>query len=127
MAMYIFAKKISSNEPIDVYNNGKMKRDFTFIDDIVKGTISSIEKNFPCEIFNLGNNKTENLMDVIKHIENFLGIKAKINFKPIQPGDVLETFANIEKSQNQLNYFPKININEGIQYFTDWFRSYHNV
>ncbi len=127
MAMYIFAKKISNNEPIDVYNNGKMKRDFTFIDDIVKGTISSIEKNFPCEIFNLGNNKTENLMDVIKHIENFLGIKAKINFKPIQPGDVLETFANIEKSQNQLNYFPKININEGIQYFTDWFRSYHNV
>ena len=127
MAMYIFAKKISNNEPIDVYNNGKMKRDFTFIDDIVKGTISAIEKNFSCEIFNLGNNKTENLMDVIKHIENSLGIKAKINFKSIQPGDVLETFANIEKSQNQLNYFPKININEGIQYFIDWFRSYHNV
>ena len=127
MAMYIFAKKISKNEPIDVYNNGKMKRDFTFIDDIINGTMSAIEKNFSCEIFNLGNNKTENLMDVIKHIENFLGIKAKINFKPIQPGDVLETFADIEKSQNQLNYFPKIDINEGIQYFTDWFRSYHNV
>ena len=60
--------------------------------------MSAIEKN-SCEIFNLGNNKTENLMDVIKHIENFLGIKAKINFKPIQPGDVLETFADIEKSQ----------------------------
>tara|TARA_B100001250_G_scaffold32052_1_gene26215 strand:+ start:5662 stop:6615 length:954 start_codon:yes stop_codon:yes gene_type:complete len=127
MAMHIFAKKISNNEPIDVFNNGKMKRDFTFIDDIIDGTMAAIEKNYECEIFNLGNNKSENLMDVIKLIEDALRLKALINFKPIQPGDVLETYANIEHSQQKLNYQPKINIDQGIQYFTDWFRSYYNV
>tara|TARA_Y100000590_G_scaffold255921_1_gene287435 strand:+ start:2274 stop:3227 length:954 start_codon:yes stop_codon:yes gene_type:complete len=127
MAMHIFAKKISNKEPIDVFNKGEMKRDFTFIDDIIEGTISSIEKNYNCEIFNLGNNRSENLMDVIKLIEDNLGLKAIINFKPIQPGDVLETYANIEHSQQKLNFQPKINIDQGIQYFTDWFRSYYNV
>ena len=104
-----------------------MKRDFTFIDDIIDGTISAIEKNYSCEIFNLGNNRSENLMDVIKLIEDNLGLKAIINFKPIQPGDVLETYANIEHSQQKLNFQPKINIDKGIQYFTDWFRSYYNA
>lgn len=127
MAMYIFAKKIASQEPIDVYNNGKMKRDFTFIDDIIMGTLSAIEKNFPCEIFNLGNSKTENLMDVIMHIENFLDIKAQINFKPIQPGDVLETFANIDRTKLKLGFQPKTNIDTGVKHFTDWFRSYYDI
>ena len=127
MAMYIFAKKIASQEPIDVYNNGKMKRDFTFIDDIIMGTLSAIEKNFPCEIFNLGSSKTENLMDVIMHIENFLDIKAQINFKPIQPGDVLETFANIDRTKLKLGFQPKTNIDTGVKHFTDWFRSYYDI
>ena len=99
MAMHIFADKITNNEPIEVYNNGNMKRDFTYIDDIVQGTVSAIEKNYPCEIFNLGNNKSEKILDVVTYIENGFGKKAKILFSPIQPGDVEETFANIDYSK----------------------------
>ncbi len=127
MAMHIFAKKILNNEPINVFNNGKMKRDFTFIDDIIEGTVAAIEKNYPCEIFNLGNNNSENLMDVISLIENSLGLKAKINFKPMQQGDVLETYANIEYSRQKLGFQPKTNIDIGVKHFTDWFRSYYDI
>ena len=121
MAMYIFAKKILSGEPISVFNNGKMKRDFTYIDDIISGTRSAIEKNYNCEIFNLGNNKSEKLMDMINLIENELGKEAEINFEPMQPGDVVESFANIDKSKELLGYSPKTNIDEGIHNFISWF------
>lgn len=127
MALYIFAKKISNGDSINVYNNGKMKRDFTFIDDIVKGTISALNKNYDCEIFNLGNNKSENLMTVINLLEKALNKKAKINFLPIQPGDVKETLADIDYSTKKLNYQPSTNIGEGIKLFTKWFKEYHNA
>ena len=80
MAMYIFTKKIFSGIPIPVFNHGRRQRDFTYIDDIIQGLLSSIEKNYPCEVFNLGNNNSENLMDVISRIEELLGKKAEINF-----------------------------------------------
>jgi len=127
MAMNIFANKISNNQPIDVYNNGNMKRDFTYIDDIINGTISALNHNYSCEIFNLGNNKSEQLMDVIRFIEQGLNKKAKINFKPIQSGDVFETFADIDYSKEKLNYSPKINIDTGVSFFIDWFKEYYNV
>ena len=127
MALYIFAKKISNGDSINVYNNGKMKRDFTFIDDIVKGTISALNKNYDCEIFNLGNNNSENLMTVINLLEKALNKKAKINFLPIQPGDVKETLADIDYSTEKLNYQPSTNIGEGIKLFTKWFKEYHNA
>ena len=110
MAMYIFTEKILNGEPIPVFNNGKMKRDFTFINDIIAGTRSAMGYNYSCEIFNLGNNKSEELMDMISIIEDNLGIKAKLNFQPIQPGDVADTFANIDKSTNKLIYKPLFNI-----------------
>ena len=88
MAMYIFVKKIMENKPIQIFNYGKMKRDFTFIDDIISGIVSSINNNHQYEIFNLGNNKSENLMDIVSIIENKLGKKAVIDFKNMQPGDV---------------------------------------
>ncbi len=127
MAMYIFARKICKNEPIQVYNNGKMKRDFTYIDDIVDGTMSAMRKNYNCEVFNLGNNKSEKLMDLIKLIEQSLNKKAIIEYKDIQPGDVLETFADIDYSTEKLSYLPKINIDEGVYSFIKWFKEYHNV
>ena len=127
MAMHIFAKKISNNEPIDVFNNGNMKRDFTYIDDIINGTIEAINQNYSCEIFNLGNNKSEELMNVIKIIEQELNKKAEINFKPIQSGDVYETFADIEYSKEKLNFQPKTSIEKGISFFIDWFKEYYNV
>jgi len=126
MAMLIFADKISSDKSIEVFNNGKMKRDFTYIDDIVMGIKSALNKNYHCEIFNLGNNKSEDLMDVVKYIELNLKKKAKIKFLPIQPGDVVQTCADIEKSQKMLNYQPSINVDLGIKKLIDWYKEYKN-
>ena len=125
MAIFIFTKKIFEGMPIPVFNNGKMKRDFTYIDDIISGTISAIEKNHKCEIFNLGNNKSEDLMDMIRLIEKSLDKKAIIDFQPIQPGDVLESFADIEYSKQKLNYKPYTDISKGIPKMIDWYRNYY--
>ena len=127
MALFIFTRKILSNEPISVYNNGNMSRDFTYIDDIINGTKSAIDKNYKCEIFNLGNNKSEKLMDLIAILENKLNKKAKINFQPLQPGDVINTCADIDYSREKINYYPKVNINKGIPQFIDWYKEYYNV
>tara|TARA_Y100001935_G_scaffold119113_1_gene98443 strand:- start:1244 stop:2197 length:954 start_codon:yes stop_codon:yes gene_type:complete len=125
MAMYIFTKKIMNREPIPVFNNGNMKRDFTFIDDIIAGTRAAIDKNFQCEVFNLGNNSTEKLMDMINIIEKELNEKAIIDFKEMQPGDVKQSYADIDKSKEKLNYIPKISINEGVPKFITWYKNYH--
>lgn len=124
MAMFIFTKKILAGEPIPVFNNGNMKRDFTYIDDIITGTQSAIEKNYKCEVFNLGNHKSEQLMDMILLIEKGLGKKAIIDFKPIQLGDVKESFADIELSNNKLGYKPRITIKKGIPRFLKWYKNY---
>ena len=126
MAMFIFIKKIIDGEPIPVFNNGKMKRDFTFIDDIISGTKSAIENNFKCELFNLGNHKSEKLMDVVSHIEKNLGKKAKIDFLPMQPGDVVESFADISKSIKMLKYKPTTNVDIGIKKLINWYREFYD-
>ena len=125
MACHIFTKKILAGESISVFNNGKMARDFTYIDDIISGTESAIKKNYNCEIFNLGNNKSENLMNFISTIEKQLRKKAKINFLPMQPGDITETCADIEKSTEMLNFKPAVNIEVGIKNFIKWYLSYN--
>ena len=127
MAIFIFTDKILKGKPIPVFNNGKMKRDFTFIDDIISGTRSSMEKNYPSTVFNLGNNKSEKLMDMINIIEENIGIKAEIDFQPMQSGDVSESFADIDKSIDLLNYKPSTDINVGIPKFIKWYKEYHNV
>jgi UDP-glucuronate 4-epimerase len=125
MAMFIFIKKIINNEIISVYNNGNMYRDFTFIDDIVNGTKSAINKNYKHEIFNLGNNKSIKLLDMIKIIEINLNKKAKISFEPIKDGDPLKTHANINKSKRLLDYNPKISIEEGLPKLIKWYEKYY--
>jgi UDP-glucuronate 4-epimerase len=127
MAYYIFTKKILNEEPISVFNNGNMKRDFTFIDDIILGTKAAIEKNYSFEIFNLGNNKSVNLLDFIKIIEKKLNKKAIINFQPMQSGDVKETYADISVSEEKLGFKPKISIDKGMQKFIKWYKSYYNL
>jgi len=127
MAMYIFADKIRNGEKIPVFNHGKMQRDFTYIDDIVNGIRSSIENNYSCEIFNLGNNRFEDLMDMVSYLEKALDKKAEIEYMDIQPGDVEKTFANIDYSISKLNYKPKITIQEGIPKFIEWYKSYHKI
>ncbi len=127
MAMYIFANKIRNGEKIPVFNHGKMQRDFTYIDDIVSGIKASIEKNFPCEVFNLGNNRCENLMDMVRYIEKELGRDAEINFMDNQLGDVPITFADIDHTINKLNYQPTISIREGVPKFIEWYKVYHEL
>ena len=124
MAMYIFADKILNNKTIEVFNHGMMMRDFTYIDDIVNGIVSAIDKNYNYEIFNLGNNRSENLMDIVHLLEKGLGKKAKIEFKPMQPGDVEKTYADIKKSKEMLEFSPKTNVKEGVSKFINWYLDY---
>jgi UDP-glucuronate 4-epimerase len=125
MAMFLFADTILRSEPILVFNNGNMKRDFTYIDDIIAGTRSAIHKNYKCELFNLGNHRSEQLMDVVHLIEENLGKKAEIKFLPMQPGDVAESFADIDKSLEMLRYKPTTNVDVGINKFVEWYNEYH--
>ena len=104
-----------------------MHRDFTYIDDIIDGIRASIENNYQCEIFNLGNNRSEDLMDMIGYIEKELDKKALIEYMEIQPGDVEKTFADIDYSLTKLNFKPKITIQEGIPKFIAWYKLYHNI
>tara|TARA_B100001971_G_scaffold212731_1_gene243699 strand:- start:882 stop:1835 length:954 start_codon:yes stop_codon:yes gene_type:complete len=124
MAMFIFTKKILADEPIPVFNKGNMKRDFTYIDDIITGTRSAIDKNHKCEVFNLGNHRSEQLMDMINLIEKELGKKAEINFLPMQPGDVSESFADTNYSEKKLGYKPTTSIKDGVPKFIKWFKEY---
>ena len=125
MAYYLFTDKISNGEPIPVFNNGKMKRDFTYIDDIITGTRSAMDKNYKYEVFNLGNHRSEQLMDVVHLIEENLGKKAEIKFLPMQPGDVKESFADITHSKEKLGFKPKTSIEEGIPKFIKWYKNYY--
>jgi len=126
MAMFIFANNIINNTPINVYNNGRMKRDFTFIDDIVSGIKSAINKNYPCDIFNLGNNNNVKLMKMVELLEKYLNKKAIIEYLPMQPGDVPESLADIGLSQEKLDFQPSTQIDKGIELFIDWFKQYTN-
>ena len=124
MAMCIFARRIMKNKKISVFNHGKIKRDFTYIDDIISGLIASIEKNYSCEIFNISSNKSEELMDMIKLIESCLNKKAKIDFLELPLADIKETLGDIEYSKEKLGYEPSISIDKGIPLFIDWFLEY---
>ena len=125
MALFIFTKKIMAGESISVFNDGNMKRDFTYIDDIISGSRLAIDKNYKCEVFNLGNHKSEHLMDFIRLIEEKLGKKAEIDFLPMQPGDVPESFADIDKSVEMLGYKPTTNVDSGVGQFLNWYNNYH--
>ena len=143
MAPMIFAKAIYDNKPIKIFNNGLMKRDFTYINDIIECIIKLINKpakgnkNFdainpdpstswcPHQIFNLGNNKTVKLMDFISILENEIGKKALKEFVPMQPGDVQETFANTENIFEYIGFKPSTNIQTGIKEFISWYKQYY--
>ena len=127
MATFIFTKRIIEGKEIEVFNKGKMKRDFTFIDDIVDGIMGAVNLKIKYEhrIYNLGNNNPEDLFNFINLIEETLGVRAKKKLLPIQPGDVKETFAEISESTKDLNFIPKVNIEEGIPKFVEWYKSYY--
>ena len=132
MSAYIFTSKILSGKKIPVYKHGDMQRDFTYIDDVVDGILSALDKppknNIPHhQIYNLGNNKAESLMRYIGVIEKALGKEAIIDFQPLQTGDVQSTFADIKSSQRDLGYYPSTTIDEGIPRFIRWYFEYHQL
>lgn len=126
MAYFSFTKKIFENESIQVFNHGKMQRDFTYIGDVIFGIISALEKDFDCEIFNLGNQKTETLEYFIETLELLTGKKAKKELLPMQLGDIEKTYADISKSKKFLGYDPRTNLKDGLERFVHWFRDYYN-
>ncbi|MFN2343148.1 MAG: NAD-dependent epimerase [Desulfonatronovibrio sp.] len=142
MALFLFTKAILEDKPMNVFNNGKMQRDFTYIDDIVEGVIRVIDrvpqgnpdwdgkKPDPCtskapyKLYNIGNNNPVQLMDFINTLEKVLDKKAKINFMPLQPGDVPSTYADVEDLVQDLGYKPETTVQEGITRFVEWYMDF---
>tara|TARA_B100000959_G_scaffold276935_1_gene332552 strand:- start:584 stop:1210 length:627 start_codon:yes stop_codon:yes gene_type:complete len=123
MAYWSFAEKILAGHPIPVFNHGNMKRDFTYIDDIVDGVISAmvVENIGPYALFNLGNSRSENLMDFIALLEKHFQRSVEKEFLAMQPGDMVHTYADIEKATKLLNFSPKTPLDRGLKAFADWF------
>ena len=129
MALSLFADAMLHDRPIKVFNNGDMLRDFTFVDDIVNGIVRVVEAgNLPLyDIFNIGNHKSEKLLDVITVLAESLGVKPKMEMLPMQPGDVYATYASIEKLNKAVGYEPTTTIKDGIPVFARWYREYHGL
>ncbi len=132
MAYFSFTKAITEGKPIKVFNYGKMRRDFTYIDDIVEGIIRVMNKpqskdsqTVPHKVYNIGNNQPVNLIDFIQILEKHLGIEAKKEMFPMQPGDVEETYANIDELIRDTGFKPKTSLEEGLGHFVEWYCSYY--
>ncbi|MBQ4776532.1 NAD-dependent epimerase [Pectobacterium versatile] len=144
MALFKFTQKILSNEPIDIYNNGNLSRDFTYIDDIVEGIVRLIDviperngewtpgsgspatSSAPYRIYNIGNGSPVKLMDFVTALENALGMEAKKNFLSMQPGDVYQTWADTEDLFRVTGYQPKMSVDDGVAKFVEWYREFYN-
>ncbi len=143
MAYFKFTKNILEGKPIDIYNEGHHKRDFTYIDDIVEGVLKIINKSnqyhnndnkLPKEnirklwnIYNIGNSESVKLIDFVEMIESKLGKKAIKNYLPMQPGDVRDTYADITNISKEFNFHPKVSVSEGIELFINWYKNYFTV
>lgn len=129
MAMFLFTDAILKGKPIKVFNKGELSRDFTYIDDIVKGVIMTIEKsaNAKYAIYNIGNSKPEKLLDFIEAIEDTIGKKAIKEMLPMQAGDVNKTWADITAFKNDFGYEPNISIESGVALFVEWFKQYYEI
>jgi UDP-glucuronate 4-epimerase len=143
MALFLFTRAILKGDPINVFNNGDMIRDFTFIDDIVEGVIRTLDRvaapdlafdtsqpdpatsNAPYRVFNIGNNQPTRLMDYVAAIEKALGKEAVKNFMPMQPGDVLATAANTKSLEDWVDFRPNTGVDEGVARFVEWYQSFY--
>jgi UDP-glucuronate 4-epimerase len=143
MAPALFAKAILAGKPINVFNNGNMERDFTYIDDIVEGVVRVIDKvpvpdplwngdlpdpstsYCPYRVYNIGNNNKEKLLHFIHVLEEALGRKADKNFLPMQPGDVPVTYANVDELKRDFDYKPATSLEEGVRKFVAWYKEYY--
>ena len=131
MAPFLFTKAIVNNEPIKIFNNGNMLRDFTYIDDIVDGVIKTLthipQTEIPYKIYNIGNSKPIKLMDFISEIEQVLNKEAQKVFMPMQPGDVYQTYADTSNLEKDVNFKPDTPIKEGVKSFVDWYISFYGI
>ncbi|MEC5189711.1 UDP-glucuronate 4-epimerase [Geobacillus thermodenitrificans] len=131
MALFKFANAIMKQQPIEIYNYGNMKRDFTYIDDVTESILRLIYRGpsteSPYKIYNIGNNQPVQLNYLIQVLEEHLGKKAIKKLLPMQPGDVPETFADIDELVKDINYKPKVSIEEGIERFVEWFKDYYKI
>ncbi len=145
MSLFLFTRQILADQPIDVFNNGNHSRDFTYIDDIVKGVVRTLDTTAkpnndwsgqvpdpgtslaPYRLYNIGNNQPVELMRFIEIIEDCLGIKAAKNFLPLQQGDVPATFADVDALIEDVDYAPSTSIENGIARFIEWYRNYYEV
>jgi len=123
LAIHKFARLIETGEPIPVFGDGSMRRDFTYIDDIIQGVMGAIEYCEGYEIYNLGESRPVRLDELIGEIEKALGKKAIINRQPVQPGDVVQTYADVAKAKAKLGYNPQTDIADGLRIFVEWFRN----
>jgi len=126
LAIHKFCKLIEQGKPISIFGDGSMMRDFTYVDDIINGTVAAIEKCSGYEIYNLGESRPIRLDALIAQIEKKLGKKVVINRMKMQPGDVLQTYADVDKAKRQLGYEPKTEIADGLSRFVEWFKSSEN-
>ena len=145
MAMWIFAKSIFAGEPIALFNNGNMRRDFTYVDDVMESVVRLVKKppagdskfsgklpdpgssSAPWRIYNIGNNKSVELLEVVRLLEEAIGKKAKRELLPMQPGDVSATYADVDDLMREVDFRPNTPIAEGIGHFIKWYRSYHRL
>jgi UDP-glucuronate 4-epimerase len=133
MAAWLFTEAILAGKPIKLFNKGEMRRDFTFIDDIVAGVIAALDRpppdgdEPPFRLYNLGNNRSEELRRFVSLLEQALGRKALVDLLPMQPGDVPASYAEITASQRDLGFNPSVTIDAGIPRFIDWYRRYHGI
>ena len=147
MALFKFTKAILNGEPIDVYNEGHMKRDFTYIDDIVEGVVRVMDfiptasdchpertegeskdllsSTAPYHLYNIGNNSPVELMDFVRAVEKELDCEARINYLPMQPGDVPQTYADVDDLMSDVGFKPSTTVQEGIHKFIEWYRDYY--
>ena len=145
MAMWIFAKAIMAGEPIKLFNHGNMRRDFTYVDDVVESVVRLVERApssnskwsseepdpgssaAPWRVYNIGNNNPVELLEVVRLLEEAIGMKAKRELLPMQPGDVPATFANVDDLMRDVGFKPATGIKAGIKRFITWFKDYHSV
>jgi len=145
MALFLFTKAILADKPIQVFNYGKHSRDFTYVDDVVEGIVRVLDKPAkpnihwdgdnpdpgtslaPWRVYNIGNNNPVELMNYIEALENSLGIKAEKELLPLQPGDVPDTFADVDDLVEEFNYKPLMNIKKGVENFVKWYKEYNSL
>ncbi len=127
MALFLFTEAALKGQKLPVFGEGKMQRDFTYVEDIVSGIVAAVDKNYPEEVFNLGCGRKEELMDYIGMVEQCLGLTTEKEFLPMQPGDTRSSLADITKAKKMLGYEPKTTIREGVPKFIEWYKEYYGV